>query len=464
MSGISSNNINAGTPFLQGVANSLVSKEWFRFLTRIVATAFTWAMPAQINAGAPTAYQVSALDTTVISNFTGTLTLSLPQASKYPGRPLWVRTTTAHTLVSDSANVIPLAGGSPGTAILGAAAGNWAMLVSDGTYWEVQAGAGAGGTGTVTSIDVSGGTTGLTFSGGPISTSGTITMAGKLAVANGGTNSATALTGNQIVISSGGALVEGGAMAAGTIMIGQTAAAPAPKAMSGDATITNLGALTIAAGAVTLAKMANLAANSVIGNNTGAGATPIALTQAQLTAMVNAFTATLSGAAPSSGGGTTNFLRADGAWSAPAGASANLRGAFLAYLSANQTGLTGGANNKVNLDTDSIDIDSWFDAATNHRYTPLVAGTYLIFGMVRTTQTATDAPQALIYKNGSLVYQGTYTLGGIASAISSISVGLLTMNGSTDFAELYAYLPLTITQVNGGAAIVTYLGGVRLSA
>ena len=41
--------------------------------------------------------------------------------------------------------------------------------------------------GTVTSVDVSGGTTGLTFSGGPITTSGTISMAGTLGIANGGT-------------------------------------------------------------------------------------------------------------------------------------------------------------------------------------------------------------------------------------------------------------------------------------
>ena len=50
------------------------------------------------------------------------------------------------------------------------------------------------GTGTVTSVAVSGGTTGLTTSGGPITTSGTITIAGTLAVANGGTG-ATTLTG-----------------------------------------------------------------------------------------------------------------------------------------------------------------------------------------------------------------------------------------------------------------------------
>lgn len=47
--------------------------------------------------------------------------------------------------------------------------------------------------GTVTSVNVSGGTTGLSFSGGPITTSGTITMAGTLGVANGGTG-ATSLT------------------------------------------------------------------------------------------------------------------------------------------------------------------------------------------------------------------------------------------------------------------------------
>lgn len=50
----------------------------------------------------------------------------------------------------------------------------------------------AGGIGTVTSVDVSGGTTGLTTSGGPITGAGTITLAGTLAVANGGTGQTSA--------------------------------------------------------------------------------------------------------------------------------------------------------------------------------------------------------------------------------------------------------------------------------
>jgi hypothetical protein len=52
-------------------------------------------------------------------------------------------------------------------------------------------GGGGGGTGTVTSVDVSGGTTGLTTSGGPITTSGTISLGGTLGVANGGTGATT---------------------------------------------------------------------------------------------------------------------------------------------------------------------------------------------------------------------------------------------------------------------------------
>jgi hypothetical protein len=65
--------------------------------------------------------------------------------------------------------------------------------------------------------------------------------------------------------------------------------------------------------------MSNLAANSIIGNNTGSAATPIALTATQVTAFLNPFTTSLQGLAPASGGGTTNFLRADGTWAAPSG-------------------------------------------------------------------------------------------------------------------------------------------------
>ena len=62
----------------------------------------------------------------------------------------------------------------------------------NGTASVIEIGAGGGGSGTVTSVAASGGTTGLTFTGSPITTSGTLTLGGTLAVANGGTGASTA--------------------------------------------------------------------------------------------------------------------------------------------------------------------------------------------------------------------------------------------------------------------------------
>ncbi len=53
-------------------------------------------------------------------------------------------------------------------------------------------GTGGGGSGTVTSVQASGGSTGLSFSGGPITDAGTLTLGGTLAIASGGTGATTA--------------------------------------------------------------------------------------------------------------------------------------------------------------------------------------------------------------------------------------------------------------------------------
>lgn len=79
----------------------------------------------------------------------------------------------------------------------------------------------------------------------------------------------------------------------------------------GSANVTAAG--TIAAAAVTLAKMANLAANSIIGNNTGAGATPLALTASQvktLLAIANTDVSGLGGAAVLNVGTTAGTVAA----------------------------------------------------------------------------------------------------------------------------------------------------------
>jgi hypothetical protein len=81
-------------------------------------------------------FTVAAGETWLINNKSGsTCTVTLPTPSASTGRVLHFQNYQAQTLVSASSNVVPLAGGSAGTAILQAVAGANATLVSDGTSW-----------------------------------------------------------------------------------------------------------------------------------------------------------------------------------------------------------------------------------------------------------------------------------------------------------------------------------------
>ena len=90
----------------------------------------------------------------------------------------------------------------------------------------------------VTSVNVAGGSTGLTFSGGPITSTGTITMAGTLAVANGGTG-ATTLTDGGILLGSATSAVTATAQPTnGQLLIGSTAGDPVLSQLTAGANIT----------------------------------------------------------------------------------------------------------------------------------------------------------------------------------------------------------------------------------
>ena len=91
-------------------------------------------------------------------------------------------------------------------------------------------------------------------------------------------------------------------------------------ALTGEVTATGPGsaAATISNSVVTNAKLANMTQATIKGREAGSGTgDPVDLTATQATAILNEFSSTLKGLVPASGGGTTNFLRADGTFASP---------------------------------------------------------------------------------------------------------------------------------------------------
>jgi len=120
---------------------------------------------------------------------------------------------------------------------------NGTLIDNGGGHVTISTGGGGGGAGTVTSVQVSGGTTGLSTSGGPITGAGTITISGTLVVANGGTG-ATTLTDGGILLGSGtGAITATSQPTNGQLLIGSTGSDPVL------ATLTDGTGITITEGA-----------------------------------------------------------------------------------------------------------------------------------------------------------------------------------------------------------------------
>lgn len=72
---------------------------------------------------------------------------------------------------------------------------------------------------------------------------------------------------------------------------------------------------------VSNAILTNVATATIKGRVTAGTGSPEDLTGTQATTLLDTFTTSLKGLAPASGGGTTNYLRADGTWAAPSGGS-----------------------------------------------------------------------------------------------------------------------------------------------
>jgi hypothetical protein len=147
-------------------------------------------------------------------------------------------------------------------------------------------------------------------------------------------------------------------------------------------------------------------------------------------------------------GGSLNLVSADGvsdltvtfpATTGTAMVSGNMP-AFSAYPSENSAMLTSAAYTKVVFNTEEFDTNSNFDSTTNYRFTPTVAGYYMVTGSIYYTYDTTPPTliQATIYKNGSL-FKSQQMLIVAASLYGTQTVSsIIYFNGTTDYVELYA--------------------------
>lgn len=308
--------------------------------------------------------------------------------------------------------------------------------------------------GTVTSVAASGGATGLTFTGSPITTSGTLTLGGTLAVASGGTGQ-TSYTDGQLLIgnSTGNTLTKATLIAGANISITNGA-----------------GSITIAAtsgGTGTVTSVSVVSANGLAGTVANATTTPAITLSTTVTGLVKGNGTALSAASAGTdyvapGAITTSGLtmataRILGRTTASTGAveeitvgtGLSLSGGSLSNSAPDQTvSLTGGTGISISGAYPSFTITNTAPdqvVSLTGAGTTVVTGTYPSF-----TITSNDQ-----YVGTVTSVSGTGTVNGITLTGTVTSSGSLTLGGTLSGVSLTTQVSGTLPIANGGTDATT---------
>lgn len=126
---------------------------------------------------------------------------------------------------------------------------------------------------------------------------------------------------------------------------------------------------------------------------------------------------------------------------------------------------------KVNLSTVVFDTDSAYDNTTNYRFTPQVAGKYLVYGNLELSSGTSgshsiQACYMLFYKNGSTYARFRHDPDNDEFATFCGGSIVMDFNGSTDYLEAYVYLDTSNSQTPNIEGHLTqnrsFLGAYRI--
>lgn len=333
---------------------------------------------------------------------------TVPSFLSVTGSPITTSGTLAFSL---SGTALPVANGGTGQTtytdgqlLIGNSTGNTLTktTLTAGSGISITNGAGAititstAGGGTVTSVAASGGTTGLSFTGSPITTTGTLTLAGTLAIASGGTG-ATSASGARLTLLAAGS----GANSDITSLTGLTTALTVGQGGTGVATVPTNGQLLIGNG--TNYSVATITAGSGVSVTNSAGGITIAATGSGGTVT------SVSGS-----GGTTGLTLAGG----PITGTGTLTIAGTLAVANGGTGATTAGAALTSLGAYAATNPSGFTSNT---------------GTV--TSVATTGTVNGITLTGTVTSTGTLTLGGTLSGVSlttQVTGTLPIANGGTN--------------------------------
>ena len=132
---------------------------------------------------------------------------------------------------------------------------------------------------------------------------------------------------------------------------------------------------------------------------------------------------------------------------------------FSAYVASNQS-ITASTFVKVPFNTEEWDTNNNYDSTTNYRFTPTVAGYYLINSAVSTIGSSTRA-FASVFKNGAEAKRGNDCAASVTGVVLN---ALVSANGSTDYFEIHVWTNGTGTNLGGTAPLSYFQASMVRSA